>query len=151
MTSRKSTVERREYRRYGVVPHLLASLCPDLSVVGPIINIGMGGLQFRYVGGAQDVKRLSKLNISLTDGSFYLFRIPSRPIWECALSEELCFDGVAPRYCGVEFHDLTHTQESELRYLIQLYTTADDRAPLAAHSAHVSKGKSWLRLGLPFL
>jgi hypothetical protein len=151
MTNRKKTVDRRQHRRYGVVPHLLASLCPDFSVVGPIIDISMGGLQFRYVGATEDVQGLSRLNISLTDGSFYLFRVPSTPVWECALSEELSFDGVAPRYCGVKFHDLTHTQESELRYLIQRYTTADDRAPLAAPPAHVSKEKSWLRLGLPFL
>lgn len=151
MTSRKNTVERREYRRYGVVPHLLASLCPDFSVVGPIINISMGGLEFRYVGGDEPVKGLSRLNISARDGSFYLFRVPFKPVWEYALSEEFCVGCIALRYCGVQFDDLTDAQESELRYLIQIYTREQDRAPLPDAPAHGSKRKSWLSLALPFL
>jgi len=94
------------------------------SFMGNIVDIGLGGLSFRYIAGEKCSSRSSQIDILLTDGSFCLNKVRVNTISDFEIEGETSV-GLEARQCGVQFGDLTENQKSDLRYFIQTYTTAD--------------------------
>jgi len=124
----KQAAEQRQFARFQV-PGLSAYAVvrgnwPRPPVMGDIIDIGSGGLSFRYTGEKKQSIQSSELDILLTDGSFYLNKVPLKKVSEVEIDADPSF-GILTRRCCVQFGDLTDDQESDLRYFIRSYTTAD--------------------------
>ena len=94
------------------------------SLMGKIVDIGLGGLSFRYIAGKKCSSRSSKIDILLSDGSFCLNKVRVDTISDFEIDSETSV-GLETRQCGVQFGDLTDSQNSGLRYFIQTHTTAD--------------------------
>ena len=94
------------------------------SLMGNIVDIGLGGLSFRYIADEKCSSRLSHIDILSTDGRFSLNKVKVKTISDFEISNEASA-GFETRQCGVQFGDLTDNQKSDLRYFIQTYTTAD--------------------------
>jgi hypothetical protein len=92
--------------------------------MGDIIDIGSGGLSFRYTAEKEQSIRSSELDILLTDGSFYLNKVPLKTVSDVELEGDPT-SGLSTRRCCVQFGDLTNDQKSDLRYFIRSYTSAD--------------------------
>ena len=137
-------LERRKHKRLRVQDHGFASIYPNHTVVavaGHIVNIGSGGLAFRYVASETRTNGSSKLNILLTDGSYCLEKVPFKTIWDSAIPDEFSFGPITLRHCGVQFGELTHSQKLDLEYFVRFYTvggvwpnTEHEIAYLRAHS-----------------
>jgi hypothetical protein len=124
----KKSDEQRQYARFQV-PGLSAYAVvrrnwPRSPVLGDIIDVGGGGLSFRYVAKGNESIRSSELDILLTDGSFYLDKVPLRTVSDFEIDSDPSV-GFSTRRCCVQFEDLTDDQMSDLRYFIRSYTTAD--------------------------
>jgi hypothetical protein len=118
-------LEPRKHTRLRVQDHGFTSIYPNSTVVavaGHIINIGSGGLAFRYVGSETRTNGSSTLNILLTDGSFCLEKVPFKTIWDSAIPDEFSLGPITLRHCGVQFGELTHSQKLDLEYFIRFYT-----------------------------
>jgi hypothetical protein len=97
-------------------------------VMGDIVDIGMGGMSFRYIAKGKSLSKPSHIDILLTDGSFHLDRVPlDTSSWDFETDSETSVRFPTKR-CGVKFGDLTDNQKSALRYFIQFHTTADPEA-----------------------
>ena len=94
------------------------------SLMGNIVDIGLGGLSFRYFADEKCSSILSQIDILLTDGSFHLNKVHVKTISDFAI-EGATSAGFEARQCGLQFGDLTDSQKSDLRYFIQTHTTAD--------------------------
>ncbi len=115
-------VERRKHKRFRVRHGGFASLHPHITVVGQIIDIGTGGLAFRYVASENRTNGSATLNILLTDGSFSLETIPFQTVWDSGTPGDFSLGAITLRHCGVQFGELTHGQKLDLEYFIRFYT-----------------------------
>lgn len=93
---------------------------PHFSRVGPLTDISMDGLTFRYKARKKQRDGLS-LDIFLTDRDFYLSYLPFRTLSDVQTLESPS-DSATTRQCTVQFGDLTPNQAARLRDLIQSYT-----------------------------
>ena len=128
----RALVERRQYTRFHIAGLMGYAVVKRgwlrSPVMGDIVDIGMGGLSFRYVARGKPRYKPSHLDILLTDGSFHLERIPLEThLWDFEMDNETSVR-FPTRRCGVKFGDLTDDQKSGLRYFIQFHTTADPEA-----------------------
>ena len=124
----KRVGEQRQFARFQV-PGLSAYAVlrprwPRPPIMGDIIDIGSGGLSFRYTGKKEQSIQSSELDILLTDGSFYLNKVPLKTVSEVEIDADTSL-GYSTRRCCVQFGDLTDDQRSDLRYFIRSYTSAD--------------------------
>ena len=93
---------------------------PHFSRVGPLTNISMDGLTFRYKARKKQPDGLS-LDIFLTDRDFYLSYVPFRTVSDIKIPGSPS-EFISTRKCTVQFGDLTSNQVSRLQDLIQSYT-----------------------------
>jgi hypothetical protein len=125
----KELLEQRRHARFRV-PLLSAYVVlprrgPRSPIVGNIVDIGIGGVSFRYIAGDERPHKSAFLDILLPDRSFHLDNMPVRTV-----SSDFPVDNETPvcfsaRRCGVTFGDLTDDQKSDLTYFIRTHTTAD--------------------------
>jgi hypothetical protein len=121
-----STAERRKQKRFHVRDGAFAMLSLQLVVLGQIVNIGKGGLAFRYVSSQDRSSALSTLNIILTDGSFSLKKVPIQPVWDRPASQNHAVHSITVRHCGMRFNGLSEAQTSDLHYFIRHYTPGNE-------------------------
>jgi hypothetical protein len=103
---------RKENAFVGVGPHF--------SRVGPLTDISMNGLTFRYRARKKQRDGLS-LDIFLTDRDFYLSYVPFRTVSDRKISRSSS-ESASTRQCTVQFGNLTPAQMSRLQDLVQSYT-----------------------------
>ena len=125
----KQLVEQRRHPRFQV-PILSAYVVvtrhgPRSPIVGNIVDIGMGGVSFRYITREERPYESSHLDILLPDGSFHLDRVPVRTVSSDIEVENETAANISTRRCSVKFGDLTDEQKSDLTHFIQTHTTAD--------------------------
>jgi hypothetical protein len=126
MTSGRQQVERRKQKRFRVPRGIFVLINPDSSKVGQIIDIGMDGLAFDYVGADMESSTESReLKIFTSDYSFRLYNIP------CRIVSDLKTYRVPPGLptglgrCGVHFGDMTPYQTARLEYFIGRHTMGE--------------------------
>jgi len=127
------SLERRTHCRFEVQNGAMCS--SQLTVVGQITDVSLGGLTFHYVASRERSAETSVLSITLTNGTFQLDRIPFKVAWDIEMPQSFSCGPISIRLCGVEFGDLTDTQKLGLRHFIQNHTTADPEASrVTSHS-----------------
>jgi hypothetical protein len=124
MTSKNEPVERRKHRRFQIRQGTYVALVPPYGKVGPVIDISMGGLSFRYVDGKETTNG-SYINILLTEANFYLENVPVKTILDCEIPDKSASSAIAMRRCGLQFGGLTHNQASQLKFFIENYSIGE--------------------------
>ena len=109
--------DNRKFSRFIVKGRANAILSPNHILPYQIIDISRNGLAFSYRGSLAWGDELLEL-ILLDDENFYLDKIPIRIISDSPLDES----SQHLRRCGVQFGELTPSQEAQLEYFIQKHT-----------------------------
>lgn len=78
MVSSKEQRERRKHKRFQIPKGAFVGLGPYFGKVGPIIDVSMSGLAFRYVGSAES-NGGSYLDMFLADKDFFCDKCNSNP------------------------------------------------------------------------
>jgi len=90
-----------------------------------ILDISEEGLAFRYIGGADEPKALSELDILTCDTSLHIERVPFKVVSDLKMSNP-----VLQRYplnrCSVQFGSLTEDQMDLLVSFLRNYTAPQD-------------------------
>jgi c-di-GMP-binding flagellar brake protein YcgR len=113
--TKKKLVERRKHKRIQIKGGAFVGVGPHFDQVGPVIDISMGGLSFRYIARQKQPNGLS-LDIFLTDRDFYLSYVPFRAVSDFRTPD------TTTRRCSVQFGDLTQSQMSHLESFIKNHT-----------------------------
>ena len=109
--NKKIFVERRAYRRFYVEGLALNS---DASVCAHLIDIGMGGMAFRYVDDSSSWSTEQEEQGTISGQNFYLENIPLITVAESEL-----YNGIYTiRRHGVKFGTLTPEQRNKIEKLI---------------------------------
>ncbi len=125
MTKREKTLERRKHERFQVPRGAFVGVGPYFMKVGPITDMSIDGLAFRYIGSEEPSNRSHKLDIFLTDGDFYLGKIPFETISDSQIVNKAPSSSITMRRSGVQFRKLTHYQISHLESFIQNHTVGE--------------------------
>ncbi|MDY6952441.1 MAG: PilZ domain-containing protein [Thermodesulfobacteriota bacterium] len=131
MKKNEVRLERRQHARFNVngvrAYAMVRRDWPPSPLMGNIVDIGIGGLSFHYIGKERPSSASSYLDILLGNSGFCLHEMPVRTISDIEADPA---PGIRPgtRQCGLQFGDLTEEQKSHVRYFIQAYTTADPEA-----------------------
>jgi len=129
--STKQGVERRKCLRFEVHGGTFAVLRPYFYKRGQIIDMGKGGLAFRYVASDEMPNETFLPDIWLdifspeyqTSGAnmvFGLERVPIKAISDFELTR-ISFGSISQRRCSVQFWELTQNKRFQLEYFIQKY------------------------------
>ena len=124
MASSKERRERRKHKRFQVPEGAFVGLGPYFGKVGPIIDVSMSGLAFRYIGSAES-NGGSYLDMFLADKDFFLREVRFTPMWDSKIVNKNPSSSVTMRLQGVKFKKLTRSQKSQLEYFIQNHTTGE--------------------------
>jgi hypothetical protein len=131
----KELVERREHKRFWAQGGAFAILRPHFYKQGQIMDVGTGGLAFRYTTSIEQPYEPFESDMSLdifspdyhTDGanvSFSLSELPIKIISDFEIAR-IPFGSIAQRRCGVQFEELTYDQKSKIEYFIQKYNIGE--------------------------
>ena len=124
MSNMKEIVNRRRCARFRVPKDAFAALGSVYIKVGQIINISIGGLAFRYLLPTEGPSNASELDIFLAGRTFYLYKVPFEIVWDL-VNNEMRFNSIETKICGLQFGDLTPHQISQLEYFIQDYAIGE--------------------------
>lgn len=113
-----STLEKRRYQRYPALDGVIVALNPKAEILGQMIDIGLGGLSFRYIDTDVETPPSKDLLILLNKPRFYLENLPYRAVTDYELPNEFIFSAVSVRRMGVEFGNLTSAQRTQLEDFI---------------------------------
>ena len=116
--------ERRKEKRYPVQKGVLVAPSTQARKLWQVLDIGKGGLAFRYVSNDDELKTSSELDIVTGDTRFLLEQIPFRSISDFEMSDEPVSSHKVRRR-GVQFGALTDTQVRQLDYLIRSHTVGE--------------------------
>jgi hypothetical protein len=115
--------EKRNYPRYPMPDGVIVTLKPNAEILGQLLDIGPGGLAFRYVEmGAAATEQDAELVILQTRPRIYLEGIPFRTVSDVALPNEFSFSALSIRRRSVAFGNLSGTQRKQLEQLIRIHT-----------------------------
>ena len=118
--TKKQVVERRKHKRIQVERGAFVGVGPHFEQVGPLIDISMDGLSFRYLAGEKHAKGLS-LDIFMTDRDYYLGYVPFKVVSDSKtrVHPSGC---LTTRRCCVKFGGLTESQMSRLEDFIEKHS-----------------------------
>jgi hypothetical protein len=123
MIPKKEMVEKRQHKRFQVPKGTFVGLGPHDTKVGQIIDVGMGGLAFRYVGSEEPSN--GELDVFLNERDFYLGRVPFRTVSDFEITSRRDSSPTAMRRSGVQFRKMKPNQISQLEYFIQNHTLGE--------------------------
>jgi hypothetical protein len=123
MIPKKEMVEKRQHKRFQVPKGTFVGLGPHDTKVGQIIDVGMGGLAFRYVGSEEPSN--GELDVFLNERDFYLGRVPFRTVSDFEITSRRDSISTAMRRSGVQFRKMKPNQISQLEYFIQNHTLGE--------------------------
>jgi len=124
MNRRNESVEHRKHRRFQIRQGTYVALAPPYGKVGPVIDISMGGLSFRYVDGKGTTNE-SYIHIFLTEANFYLEKVPVKTILDFKIPDKSASSSITMRRCGLQFRGLTHNQASQLKFFVENYSIGE--------------------------
>lgn len=136
----KELVERRERKRFSAHGGAFAILRPHFYKRGQIVDLGTGGLAFRYTTSIEQPYEPFESDMSLdifspdyhtsrAKISFSLTGMPIKIISDFEVAR-ISFGSIAQRRCGVQFEELTYAQKCNIEYFIQKYNTGEKRGHL---------------------
>ena len=117
--------EKRKFARYITRPEIFAALGKSFSRVGRVKDVSLGGVAFEYIAEEQNEDDLSSIDIFATGNGLHLSRIPCRKIYEVSVKDTTEVSSLSSelrtKRCGVEFDDLTKSELSQVKHLIETY------------------------------
>jgi hypothetical protein len=125
MNNGSQSDDRRKQKRFQIQDGLFAIVRPEFTKLGQIIDIGMGGLAFRYVVTGNRENKAFEVDIFLVGDGFYLEKVPIKTISDIKLPKKFSNGPLPMRRCGVKFGELTQNQITQLEYFIKNYTTVE--------------------------
>lgn len=111
--------ERRQFKRFRPKDGTMAI---DNHALGPVIDISMGGLSFRYVieDAAKPISNF--LGIFLSSDDILIDKLSTRLIADEFVSQSSSFLTSSTRKRSIQFIDLTDTQRNSLEEFIKTKT-----------------------------
>ena len=120
MTNATQEVERRKNRRVLLNGRADAVLFgPDFTKGVQIVDVGSGGLGFRYVDGQKTVDGPLELDILWDHMDIFLLNLKVKSVSDFQVANEFLLGVIPIRRCGVEFVNLTLDQISQLENLLE--------------------------------
>lgn len=123
MSGNKFWLERRTYPRYRVKDGAYAALSPDSTIMGQIVNIGRGGLCFRYIVHREQAFESVATHIFVGDNGFYLEKMPYKIVEDEQVDNGSSFSSIVMRQRRVQFSNLSSNQLAQLDYFLFNRTT----------------------------
>jgi hypothetical protein len=112
--------EKRNYPRYPMPDGVIVTLKPNAEILGQLLDIGPGGLAFRYVElGTAVPEPDAELVILQPRPRIYLEGIPFRTVSDVAVPNEFSFSALSIRRHSVAFGTLSDSQRKQLERLIR--------------------------------
>ena len=119
--------EKRKFARYITRPEIFAALGKKFSRVGRVKDVSLGGVAFEYITDELNENDLTLIDIFATGNGLHLSRIPCRKIYEVSVKDTTEVSSLSSelrtKRCGVEFDDLTKSELSQVKHLIETYAT----------------------------
>ncbi|HID02843.1 MAG TPA: PilZ domain-containing protein [Desulfobacterales bacterium] len=103
--------ERRQSTRFRPKD---GTMVVNNHALGPVMNISMGGLSFRYMGEDTAKKITDKLGIFLGSENILIDKLPTKVVSDKLVSKGSSFLKTSTRECSIQFLDLTKTQREKL-------------------------------------
>jgi hypothetical protein len=120
MTNATQEVERRRNRRVPLTGRADAVLFgPDFTKGVQIVDVGSGGLAFRYVDGQKSVDGPLELDILWDHMDVFLLNLKVKAVSDFQVANEFLLGVIPIRRCGVAFVNLTLDQISQLENLME--------------------------------
>jgi hypothetical protein len=91
---------------------------------GRIIDIGMGGLVFRYINGEERSIPSLVLDILVADSGFYLEGLMFKDIADMAITDDFTINSFKMRLNRVQFEGLKPAAMVKLKYFVDNYTVS---------------------------
>ncbi len=110
-----SREEQREFVRYRPKDGTIAV---DSHVLGPVINISMGGLSFRYLDGNSARPSSDSIGIFLGSDDVLIDQIATRVISDRLVSQGSDFSQAPTRQRSIQFINLTEEQHLRIQNFI---------------------------------
>jgi hypothetical protein len=124
MSSNEKNVEHGTEKRFQAPKGVFAGIGPTFDKVGRLRDVGMDGLAFRYFGNGEALKG-SYVDVFMTDGDFYLGKVPIKIMSDVDVVEKTSPDSKTLRQCDVKFEKLTPQQKAKLEEFIDKYTIGE--------------------------
>jgi len=103
--------ERRQSTRFRPKDGTMAV---NRHALGPVINISMGGLSFRYMGANTAKSIKNKLGIFLGSENILIDKLPTKVVADKLISQGSSFLKTPTRECSLQFLELTPVQREKL-------------------------------------
>lgn len=117
----EKNIERRKHQRYRVKEEALV-ISPE--IVGQITDISLGGMAFRYADKIDSSQPSEELDLFLSNNDFYLDSVPITTISDRTLLTVSPYSPMVMRLCGVQFGQLSPSQQTQLEQFIESHTNS---------------------------
>jgi c-di-GMP-binding flagellar brake protein YcgR len=117
MRSNNKLVEHRKHQRFQAPKGVFVGVGPDFVKVGPLRDLSLDGLAFRYVGD-EIVLNGSYVDMFMTEGDFYLGKLLIEIVSDIEVVKKTPSDSKTLRRCCVKFKKLTPEQKAKLQEFI---------------------------------
>lgn len=111
--------ERRQHTRFRPKDGTMAV---NNHALGPVVNISMGGLSFRYMGEDSSKPIMDMLGIFLGSDNVLIDNIPTKVITDKLISQSTTFLKTSTRQRSIQFTNLTKLQQKNLKDFISTKT-----------------------------
>jgi hypothetical protein len=130
MANKKALTERRKHERFKVKNGAIAiirlsNVLASTQKYGQIINIGQGGLAFRYIDRTGETNEPVKVDLLFIQDSIcstYLKYLSSKSIWISHLDSKNSFSQLKIKQQGVQFGKLVPDQTTQLDRFLKTCT-----------------------------
>ena len=124
--------ERRREPRVAIDNGTAALLTHDQVKIGKIIDIGMGGIGFSYIGHKDGdlTGKSARIDMLIHNYNFYFEKIPCNIISDFVVQNNFSLDAKPLKRCDIQFIELNRSQKAQLEYLI----SSQEKQPPAKHS-----------------
>ncbi len=132
MNDDQSFQDRRKKPRISIDNGTAALLTYNQVRIGKIIDIGLGGIGFSYIGNTDvDLSgKSSRLDMLIHNYNFYFEKIPCNIISDFVVQNDFSLDAKPLKRCDIEFLELNRSQQAQLEYLI----SSQEKQPPTKHS-----------------
>lgn len=111
--------ERRRHPRFLVKEGTLAI---NDQIVGPVINISLGGMAFEYYDNDMQDAPDMDMGIFFSETGFLLTNLTSEAVYEETVDSSVSFLPLIRKRTSIKFVDLTPTQRQKLLRFIDNHT-----------------------------
>jgi hypothetical protein len=123
-SNKKEEVEHGKEKRFQAPKGVFVGIGPAFDKVGRLRDVSMDGLAFRYFGNGEASKG-SYVDVFMTEGDFYLGKVPIKIISDVDVVEKTSPDSKTLRQCHVRFEKLTPPQRAKLKEFIEKHTVGE--------------------------